>query len=89
MCTERSLQEGTVTAYDESTGVYALQIGDEQFLTSKDGFELVVPKTPSSKRARLAVRMGETLEEVEQRLGTGTIKSACFNVLKAAGPAGT
>ena len=32
--------------------------------------------------------MMETLEEVEKRLGNGTIKSACFKVLKAAAPAG-
>ncbi|KAK3259824.1 hypothetical protein CYMTET_31192, partial [Cymbomonas tetramitiformis] len=45
-------------------------------------------KPKASSRNCKAARDGENLDEVERRLGTGTIKSACFAVLKTAGPAG-
>ena len=43
-------------------------------------------KKPTEKAAR--PRSSETLEEVEKRIGAGTIKGICFQVLKDAGPTG-
>ena len=41
---------------------------------------------PTEKAAR--PRSSETLEEVEKRIGAGTIKGICFQVLRDAGPTG-
>ena len=47
-------------------------------------------KPPESKPTEKAARprSSETLEEVEKRIGAGTIKGICFQVLRDAGPTG-
>ena len=45
-------------------------------------------KKPPVKPAAPKPRSTETLEEVEKRIGAGTIKGICFQVLKDAGPTG-
>jgi len=80
-------REGEVLAYHEPSDTYSVRFeGDVSSFHKNADLQFLSPPTEECLRARGHV--SETIEEAEMRLGSGTIKSACFKVLKQAAPAG-